>query len=222
MNEQRVALVTGANTGIGLAIARGLAAEGLTVLVGSRSLDKGRVAAQGIEGSAHEIQLDVTDAKSIEAAAHHIRTEFGRLDILINNAGVSHAGHPGMSFGDITKTNSLAVASMDDIRAVWNTSVFGLIAVTHAMLPLLLESDAGRIVTIGSSGGSMGENARPENAHRSMYGNYSSSKTAAHAATLAFALTLESTNIKVNIACPGHTGTALNNFSGAHTRTRCS
>lgn len=217
MNQNRVALVTGANKGIGLAIARGLAAQGLTVLVGSRSLDNGVAAADEIGPYAHAIQLDVTDASSIAAAAARIAREFGRLDVLINNAGISHAGRPGMSFPEIMQTNSLASASLADVRTVWETNVFGLIAVTQAMLPLLRQSDAGRIVTIGSSGGSMGENAKPDNAHRTMYGNYSSSKSAAHAATLAFALTLEPTNIKVNIACPGHTGTALNNFSGART-----
>lgn len=217
MSDQRIALVTGANKGIGLAIAQGLAEQGLTVLVGSRNLENGIAAARNIGPSAHGIQLDVTDAASISAAAERIRTEFGGLDVLINNAGVSHAGRPGMTFPEIMKSNSLAAAPMDDVRVVWDTNVFGLIAVTQALLPLLRASDAGRIVTIGSSGGSMGENAKPDNAHRTMYGNYSSSKSAAHAATLAFALTLESTNIKVNIACPGHTGTALNNFSGART-----
>lgn len=215
MTENRVALVTGANKGIGLAIAKGLAAQGLTVLVGSRNLDNGVAAAVDIGPGAHAIQLDVTDASSIAAASERISREFGRLDILINNAGISHAGHPGMSFPEIMQTNSLTTAPLEDIRTVWDTNVFGLIAVTQAMLPLLRQSDAGRIVTIGSSGGSMGENARPDNAHRTMYGNYSSSKSAAHAATLAFALALETTHIKVNIACPGHTGTALNNFSGA-------
>lgn len=217
MTEQRVALVTGANKGIGLAIAQGLTNQGLTVLIGSRTLENGHAAARSIGASAHAIQLDVTDAASIAAAAERIRTEFGGLDVLINNAGVSHAGRPGLTFPEIMKTNSLAAATIEDIRAVWDTNVFGLIAVTQAMLPMLSQSPAGRIVTIGSSGGSMGENSKPDNAHRTMYGNYSSSKTAAHAATLAFALTLEATNIKVNIACPGHTSTALNNFSGART-----
>lgn len=217
MPEQRIALVTGANKGIGMAIARGLAERGLTVLVGSRTLENGIAAAESIGASAHALQLDVTDAASIAAAAERIRAEFGGLDVLINNAGVSHAGRPGMTFPEIMKINSLTTAPIEDVRAVWDTNVFGLIAVTQAMLPLLAQSSAGRIVTIGSSGGSMGENSKPDNAHRTMYGNYSSSKTAAHAATLAFALALEATNIKVNIACPGHTGTALNNFSGART-----
>jgi NAD(P)-dependent dehydrogenase (short-subunit alcohol dehydrogenase family) len=217
MEAKRVALVTGANKGIGLAIAQGLAAKGLVVLVGSRVLEKGVEAASGIGPLAHAIQLDVTDAASIIAAMERIGSGFGRLDVLINNAGVSHAGRPDMTFPQIMKTNSLTSAPLEDVRTVWDTNVFGLIAVTQAALPLLREAPAARIVTIGSSGGSLGWNSAPGNEHRRMYGNYSSSKSAAHAATLAFAFSLEDTNIKVNIACPGHTATALNNFSGART-----
>lgn len=217
MEAKRIALVTGANKGIGLAIAQGLAAKGLVVLVGSRVLEKGVEAAASIGPLAHAIQLDVTDAASIIAAMERIGSEFGRLDVLVNNAGVSHAGRPAMTFPEIMKTNSLTSAPLEDVRTVWDTNVFGLIAVTQAALPLLREAPAARIVTIGSSGGSLGWNSAPGNEHRRMYGNYSSSKSAAHAATLAFAFSLEDTNIKVNIACPGHTATALNNFSGART-----
>ena len=161
------------------------------------------------------LQLDVTDQASIAAAAERIQREFGRLDVLVNNAGVSHAGRPGMTFEDIMQTNSLTTAPMADVRKVWETNVFGVIAVTQAMLPLLRDAPAARIVNIGSTGGSLAWNSNPANAHRAMFGNYSSSKSAAHAVTLAFAFALESTKIKVNIACPGHTATALNNFSGA-------
>src|SRR5690606_4414015 len=94
------------------------------------------------------------------------------------------------------------------------TNVFGVIAVTQAMLPLLREAPAGRIVVTGSSGASFTLNSAPSNPHRRMFGNYSVSKAAAHAVMLAFALALEDTNIKVNAACPGFTSTALNNFNG--------
>lgn len=215
MQTKLVALVTGANKGIGLQIAKDLAAHGLTVLVGSRNLENGEAAAKSIGPEAHALQLDVTDQASIAAAAERIRNEFGRLDVLVNNAGVSHAGRPGMTFADIMQTNSLTSASIEDIRRVWETNVFGVIAVTKAMLPLLLEAPAGRIVTIGSTGGSLAWNSNLDNSHRAMFGNYSTSKSAVHAITVAFAFALESTNVKVNIACPGHTATALNNFSGA-------
>ncbi len=215
MQNAPVALVTGANKGIGLEIAKGLAAQGFTVLVGSRSLENGKTAAQSIGAQAHVLELDVTVQASIAAAAERIRTEFGRLDVLVNNAGVSHAGRPGMTFEDLMQTNSLTTAPLDDVRAVWETNVFGVIAVTQAMLPLLREAPAARIVNMGSTGGSLSWNSNPANTHRAMFGNYSASKSAAHAVALAFAFSLESTNIKVNIACPGHTATALNNFSGA-------
>lgn len=217
MQNRRVALVTGANKGIGLEIAKGLSAQGFTVLVGSRNLERGNTAATGIGADAHAVQLDVTDQASITAAAERIQKEFGRLDVLVNNAGISHAGRPGMTFGDIMQMNSLTAASLEDVRAVWETNVFGVIAVTQAMLPLLQSAPAARIVTMGSSGGSLAWNSSPDNSHRAMFGNYSASKSAAHAATLAFAFALESTNVKVNIACPGHTATALNNFSGGRT-----
>ena len=214
MQDKLVALVTGANKGIGLQIAKDLAAHGLTVLVGSRDLESGMVAAKAIGADAHAIQLDVTDQVSIEAAADRIREEFGRLDILMNNAGISHAPKPGGTFQEAVASNLLTVAPLEDLRAVFETNVFGVIAVTQAMLPLLRESPAGRIVLTASSGASMTLNSDPANTHRRMFGNYSVSKTAAHAVTLAFALALESTNIKVNAACPGFTSTALNNFNG--------
>jgi len=211
MAEQRVALVTGANQGIGLQIAKDLVANGLTVLVGARDLAKGEAAAR--ETGAHAIQIDVTDQASIDAAASRIRAEFGRLDVLMNNAGISRA-QPGLSFADVMKTNMLTDTPIADVRTVFETNVFGVIAVTQAMLPLLREAPAGRVVITASSGGSLALNSDPANDHRRMFGNYSVSKAAAHAVMLAFALALEGTNIKVNAACPGFTSTALNNFNG--------
>ena len=217
MLDKRVALVTGANKGIGLQIAKDLAAHGLTVLVGSRNLESGQTAAKGIGADAHALQLDVTDQASIAAAAERVRTEFGRLDVLVNNAAVSHAGKPGTSFEEILKANPLTTAPLADVRRVWETNVFGVIAVTQAMLPLLREAPAARIVTVGSSAGSLTLSASPDNPQPALSGNYTTSKTAAHAVTLAFALALKSTGIKVNIACPGFTATALNDFKGPRT-----
>lgn len=215
MQNNPVALVTGANKGIGFEISKGLAANGFTVLVGARNLASGITAAKSVGATAHAVQIDVTDQVSITTAAQRIRSEYGRLDVLVNNAGISHPGTPGLSFADVMQTNLLTATPFDDVRAVWETNVFGVIAVTQAMLPLLREAPAARIVNMGSTGGSLTFNSDPANPHRAMFGNYSASKSAAHAITLAFALALESTNIKVNIACPGHTATALNNFSGA-------
>ncbi len=217
MHEKPVALVTGANKGIGLQIAKDLSAKGLTVLVGSRNLERGQTAAKSIDTGAHALQLDVTDQTSIVAAAEHIRQAFGRLDVLVNNAGISHAGRTRGPLAEIARSGQLTVASLDDVRAVFETNVFGVIAVTQAMLPLLREAPAGRIVNIGSTGASLTWNSDPTNAHRAMFGTYSASKTALHAVTLAFAFALESTGIKVNIACPGFTSTALNDFAGTRT-----
>ena len=214
MTPKRVALVTGGNKGIGLEIAKALAKTDLTVLVGARKLEDGQSAAKDIGENAHAIQLDVTNQTSIDAAAARIRKEFGRLDILMNNAGISRAPKAGGSFQEAVAQNLLTAAPLADIRTVFETNVFGVIAVTQAMLPLLREAPEGRIVLTGTSGGSLTLNSDHGNAHRKMFGNYSASKAAAHAVTLAFALALESTNVKVNIASPGFTKTALNNFNG--------
>jgi NAD(P)-dependent dehydrogenase (short-subunit alcohol dehydrogenase family) len=213
MAGKRVALVTGGNQGIGFQIAKELVSNGLTVLIGARDFEKGEKAAQEIGGDVHAIQLDVTDQASIDAAASRIRSEFGQLDVLMNNAGISRA-KANQSFDEAVRTNLLTDAPLDDIRTVFETNVFGVIAVTQAMLSLLRESPAGRIVITASSGASLTLNSDPNNPHRRVFGNYSASKAAAHAVMLAFALALEDTNIKVNAACPGFTSTALNNFNG--------
>lgn len=216
MQNKPVALVTGSNKGIGHQIAKDLAGQGYTVLVGSRNFLNGETAAKEIGSEAYPLQLDVTDQGSIDAAAARIRIDFGRLDVLVNNAGVSHAGKAGEGFPkNAMATNLLTDAPMENIRRVWETNVFGVIAVTQAMLPLLREAPAARIVNMGSTGASLAWNSNPDNPHRAMYGNYSTSKSAVHAVSLAFAFALEGEAIKVNTACPGHTATALNNFSGA-------
>jgi NAD(P)-dependent dehydrogenase (short-subunit alcohol dehydrogenase family) len=217
MQDKPVALVTGANKGIGLQIAKDLAAYGFTVLVGSRNLEHGEEAAKSIGADARTLQLDVTNRASIAAAAERIRNGLGRLDVLVNNAAISHAGKPGRPLEEMAKSGRLSVASLDEVRAVFETNVFGAIAVTQAMLPLLREAPAGRIVNVSSSSGSLTLNADPKNPHRSMFGTYSSSKAALNAITLAFASALESTSIKVNAACPGFTATDLNNFQGTRT-----
>jgi NAD(P)-dependent dehydrogenase (short-subunit alcohol dehydrogenase family) len=217
MQNKPVALVTGANKGIGLQIAKDLSAHGLTVLVGSRNLEAGEVAAKNVGDDARAVQLDVTDQASIAAAAQRIRDELGRLDVLVNNAGISHAAVPGRSFEEVVASGRLSAASLDEVRTVFETNVFGVIAVTQAMLSLLRDAPAARIVNIASSGGSLTLNSDPANPHRSLFGTYSASKAAANAVTVAFAADLESMGIKVNAACPGFTATDLNNFRGTRT-----
>jgi NAD(P)-dependent dehydrogenase (short-subunit alcohol dehydrogenase family) len=217
MPEKPVALVTGANKGIGLQIAKDLAGHGFTVLVGSRNIKNGEAAAKSVGPDARALQLDVTNQASIAAAAERIRKEFGRLDVLVNNAGISHAGKPGRSLQEMVKSGRPSVASLEEVRAVFETNVFGVIAVTQAMLPLLREAPAARIVNVSSSTGSLAMNSDPANPRRAMFGAYSWSKTALNAITIAFASDLESAGIKVNAACPGFTATDLNNFEGTRT-----
>jgi NAD(P)-dependent dehydrogenase (short-subunit alcohol dehydrogenase family) len=218
MPDNKIALVTGANQGIGLQIAKDLASKGITVLLGSRSLANGETAAQEVRAGAQAIQLDVTDAASIAAAAVRIDKEFGRLDILINNAGISKVGQPKGTFDELVKGSRISSASLDDIRTIYETNVFGVIAVTQAMLPLLRKSKAARIVNVSSGVGSLTRTLGPGGEHlRSIYGMYSASKTALNAVTTGLALDLAPEGIKVNAACPGYTKTALNNFMGTRT-----
>jgi NAD(P)-dependent dehydrogenase (short-subunit alcohol dehydrogenase family) len=212
-----VALVTGANKGIGLQIAKDLAGRGFTVLVGSRNLKNGEAAATSVAADARAIQLDVTNQASIAAAAERIRKEFGRLDVLVNNAGIAWTGKPGRPLAEIVKSSRPSIVSLDEVRAIFETNLFGVIAVTQAMLPLLREAPAARIVNVGSSTGSLALNSDPANPRRAMFGAYSWSKTALNAVTIAFAFELESAGIKVNGACPGFTATDLNNFEGTRT-----
>jgi NAD(P)-dependent dehydrogenase (short-subunit alcohol dehydrogenase family) len=218
MEAKPVALVTGANQGIGLQVAEELAGEGYAVLVGSRDLGKGEAAAASIGAGAHALQLDVTDPGSIAAAAERIRSEFGRLDVLVNNAAVSHTGAPDTALEDVIASSRPSVASLDEVRAVFETNVFGVLAVTQALLPLLREAPAGRIVNVSSGVGSLTLASDPGFAYRGGFGvTYTASKTALNAITVALAIELEDTGVKVNAASPGFTATALNNFAGTET-----
>lgn len=215
MENKNIALVTGANQGIGLEIAKALIADGYIVYVGSRNLQNGEKAAAELGTHAHAIQLDVTQTATIAATVARIEKEQGRLDLLVNNAAISHAGKPGRTLEEIVAEGRVDVVSLDEVRAVWETNVFGVIAVSQALLPLLRKSTAPRIVNVSSGMGSLTWISDPSCWARDGFGVvYAASKTALNAVTLAFAMELEKENIKVNAVSPGFTATALNNFQG--------
>ena len=219
MQDKPVALITGANQGIGLQVAKDLVARNFTVLVGSRDLKRGEAAAREVGLNAIALQLDVTDETSISAAAERIRKECGRLDVLINNAAISNTGRrPDQSVEDYAKLNRTSNVSLGEVRSVFETNVFGVVAVTQAMLPLLRVSPAARIVNVSSGAGSLARNADPIHPGRSLFGpTYAASKTALNAMTLAMAIELESDGIKVNAVSPGFIKTNLNNYAGTGT-----
>lgn len=219
MPDKQVALVTGANQGIGLQIAKDLVSHGFTVLVGSRDFARGEAAASTIDGDARALRLDVTDHTSISAAAEYIRDEFGRLDVLVQNAAISNMSKlPGQTVEAYAETTRPSNVSLDEMRAVWDTNVFGVLAVYQAMLPLLRAAPAARIVNVSSGVGSLTRTSDPAYPYRSIFGPvYPASKTALNALTLAMAIELEKTPIKVNAVSPGFTKTNLNNYAGTET-----
>jgi NAD(P)-dependent dehydrogenase (short-subunit alcohol dehydrogenase family) len=215
MDHTRIALVTGANQGVGLQLTRELVANGVTVLLGSRNLARGEAAALEVGPGAIPIQIDVTDRGSIAAAAERIRTEFGRLDLLVNNAGISNAHQGEFRIEDYARTSVSSLASIEEVRAIWETNVFGVLAVYQAMLPLLRLSSDARIVNVSSGVGSLTRNSDPAFPYRQLYGpGYAASKTALNGITLSMMIELESTGIKVNLVSPAFTSTNLNNYAG--------
>jgi NAD(P)-dependent dehydrogenase (short-subunit alcohol dehydrogenase family) len=202
----KVALVTGANKGIGFETARQLGALGMTVLVGARDRGRGQAAAQAL--GARFVQLDVTDSESALRVAEWIDQEYGRLDVLVNNAGITG------SFGGPPSETSLAA-----MRMVYETNVFGVIAVTNALMPLLRRAPAARIVNVSSEVGSIASRTDPDGPMAVMPPSlpYTSSKTALNMVTAMYAMELKDTPIKVNAANPGYTATDLNGHNGFRT-----
>ncbi|SFW18871.1 SDR family NAD(P)-dependent oxidoreductase [Chitinophaga sancti] len=214
--HKRIALVTGANQGVGKQVAKELAANGVTVLLGSRNFERGEVAAKEI--NAIPIQLDVTDPASIAAAAERIRTEFGRLDLLVNNAAISRSERDDITLENYRTLYGTSTVSLDDLRAIWETNVFGALAVYQAMLPLLRLSSDARIVNVSSGVGSLTLNADPSFPYRKMYTPaYAGSKSAMNIIALSMMIEHENDGIKVNLVSPEFTKTALNNFQGTET-----
>ena len=198
--RKKVALITGANKGIGLETARQLGQLGITVLVGARDLAKGRKAADQLRSEgidAHPIEIDVVNPAHISAAFSTIEKDFGQLDILINNAGIMV--EPG-NFG----SNSTLSVTPEQLRATFDTNFFAVIAITVASLPLLKKSPAGRIVNVSSILGSNTLHATPGSPiYEAKTFAYDASKSALNSFTIHLAHALKDTKIKVNSAHPG-------------------
>ncbi len=203
MNSKKIALITGANKGIGLETASQLAKQNITVLLGSRDRARGEVAAlsllqKGLD--VHALEIDVNDSSSITEAVARVEHEFGRLDILINNAGVL--------VDDYDK--KVSEQSLDTWRTTFATNLFGLIATTQAFLPLLRKSEAGRIVNLSSILGSITYHATPGSpVYDFKVPAYNVSKSAVNAYTVQLAYELKDSKIKVNAAHPGWVKTDL-------------
>ena len=209
MNDTtRTALVTGATRGIGVEIARQLAAAGQTVYLGARDLLRGEQIAAQIAGDARAVQLDVTDADSVAAAALQIEKHSGRLDVLVNNAAINTDLGP-----DGVRAPQSVTA--DQLRATFDTNVVGLVAITNAVLPMLRRSPSGRIVNLSSGIASLTHMTDPTSraAQRRLLA-YSASKAAVNAITLLYANELRTAAILVNAADPGFVATDMNDHQG--------
>jgi len=208
--NKKIALITGANKGIGFEVSKQIARTGVTVLMGARNKALGeeavaKLVAEGLD--ARFLHLDITDAATVAGAAAKIEADFGHLDILVNNAGIAdHADGPP------------STASLDAVERTLRTNFFGPIAVTQAMLPLLRKAPAARIVNVSSGLGSLTQNGDPNYfAAFAKFLGYNSSKAALNMLTVQLAYELRDTPIKVNSADPGYTATDLNGNRGTQT-----
>ncbi|MGD0603022.1 MAG: SDR family oxidoreductase [Streptosporangiaceae bacterium] len=209
MSEPTIALVTGANKGIGYEIAAGLGALGWSVGVGARDDERREAAVAKLRAAGHDVfgvPLDVTGAASVAAAAGLIEERAGRLDVLVNNAGIT---------GD--RPQEPTVVDPATVRTVVETNVIGVIRVTNAMLPLLRRSASPRIVNMSSGVGSLTRQSDPHGETGPISAAYAPSKTMLNALTVQYAKELRDTNILINAACPGYTATDLNGFRGVRT-----
>jgi len=197
-NAKKIALITGANKGLGFEMARQLSQAGVTVVLTARDPKKGEAAAEQLQAEGLDVQflkLDVTDPADHAAAAAFVAEKFGRLDILINNAGIS-AGELG--------TGKASTTSQDVLHQIFETNFFAPVALTQALLPLLQKSEAGRIVNMSSILGSQALHADPNSPIYNFKSlAYDASKTALNSFTIHLSQELKDTSIKVNSAHPG-------------------
>ena len=203
--DKKIALVTGANRGIGLETARQLGQQGVTVIVAARTLKAAEETAAKLKAEGldiYPVQLDVTRQADRVAAAKYVADKFGKLDILINNAGVG-------SQGDMFAL-TVSETTEEELQTVFGTNVFATVAVTREFLPLLKKSDAGRIVNLSSVLGSLTLHADPKSPIAPIKTfAYDASKSALNAFTIHLAAELKDTKIKVNSAHPGWVKTEM-------------
>lgn len=213
MSETKIALVTGANKGIGYAIATGLGALGYRVGVGARDETRLETAVEKLRAAGVDtfgVPLDVTGDQSVTDAVHLIEQQAGRLDVLINNAGISGDMAPGWVQDPTT-------LDLDLVRTVVETNVLGVIRVTNAMLPLLQRSTSPRIVNISSAVASLTRQADPSIEIGPIMAAYAPSKSFLNAVTVQYARQFAGTNILINAACPGLVATDFTSFLGPRT-----
>jgi NAD(P)-dependent dehydrogenase (short-subunit alcohol dehydrogenase family) len=204
VNTTKTALVTGANKGIGYAVARKLGTQGFRIALGARDDARrtdavARLRNDGIE--AFGVALDVTSGDSVAAAAATIEREAGRLDVLINNAGIGGRTEDG--------AQDPTTMDLDVLQHVLETNVFGVIRVTNAVLPLLRQSDSPRIVNVSSNMGSLALQTGPQMAA------YAPSKTLLNSITAQYARALSNTNVVINACCPGYVATDFTGHNSA-------
>jgi NAD(P)-dependent dehydrogenase (short-subunit alcohol dehydrogenase family) len=200
----KVALVTGANRGLGFEIARQLGRQGITVILGARDDAKGRAASEVLRGEgidAASVELDVSSRDSVQRARDEIAADHGHLDILVNNAGIlpeAAADFDGPLDSEL-------------FRQTFETNVFGAVTAIEAFLPLLGASSAGRIVNVSSTMGSLSDQRDPSSPYHGLLGvpAYRASKTALNGVTVAMSRQLAETPIKINSVCPGSVQTDL-------------
>ena len=204
-NEKKIALITGANRGLGFETARQLGGQDVKILLAARTKEKAEEAAKTLQAEGLDIepvQLDVTKDTDINELAQHIENQYGRLDILINNAGIVK--------GENLFGNSTLEIPVEDIRDTFETNFIAPIKITRALLPLLKKSEAGRIVNLSSILGSNSEGSNPESVIYEAKGlAYNASKAALNTFTIHLAHAVQGTNIKVNSVHPGWVKTEL-------------
>jgi NAD(P)-dependent dehydrogenase (short-subunit alcohol dehydrogenase family) len=208
MSEKKIALITGANRGIGFETARQLGARGIKVLVGARGADKGKEAESKLKAEGFDaefILLNVDDTQTHRTAAKYIEENFGRLDILINNAAISLDETENGGYVPASRTSS------EVFRKTFDTNFFNTIALTQELVPLIKKSEAGRIVFLSSGLGSLNLHSDPQSPiYDYKVPAYDISKTALNGYAVHLAYELKDTNIKVNAAHPGSVVTDMN------------